>query len=67
MISEPQEHLYAVVDGDGQLATQASSGRWAFRTLNPAAERAHQDRQTGTTYRPARARVARYKFDGWAT
>lgn len=64
MIPQPQPHIYALVDGQGELNTEAPSRRWAYRTLNPAAQRAHHDRMTGLG---RRARVARYKFDGWAT
>ena len=67
---EPQEHIYAViheVKGVGVPTTEASSGRWAFKSLNPAAQRAHYDRQGGNPFRPPKVRVARYKFDGWAT
>lgn len=64
MIPEPQPHIYALVDKDGALNTEAPSRRWAYRTLNPAAQRAHHDRQTSIHHK---AKVARYKFDGWAT
>lgn len=67
---DPQEHIYAVVheiNGTSVPTTEASSGRWAFKTLDPAAQRAHYDRQTGDIFRPRIVRVARYKFDGWAT
>ncbi|KAA0916450.1 hypothetical protein [Dietzia sp. ANT_WB102] len=65
-MTDPQEHIFAIVDANGDLNTQSASGRWAFRTLNPAAERAHRDRNVDI-FRPQHVRVARYKFDGWAT
>lgn len=69
-MSDPQEVIYAVVHqvkGESIPMTEAESGRWAFKTLNPAAQRAHYDRQGGDPFRPRNVRVARYKFDGWAT
>ena len=65
-VPEPQPHIYAIVDGSGALGTQSSSGRWAFRTPQPAHSRAHLDRQTAPGLQVGRAKVARYKFDGWA-
>lgn len=65
-VPEPQEHIYAVVNGNGLLETQSASGRWAFRTLQPAHLRAHHDRQAAVGAQISRAKVARYKFDGWA-
>lgn len=62
MIPEPQDEIFCVVNGDGELHTYASSGRWAFKTLYHATRRAVQDRDYGRR----QARVARYKFDGWA-
>lgn len=69
-MTEPQDVIYAVVHEEGGKAvprTASSSGRWAFKGLNPAAQRAHHDRQTGDPFRPRKVRVARYRFDGWAT
>lgn len=65
-IPEPQGHIYALVNGRGELATEAASGRWAFRTPQPAHQRAHHDRQVMYGNRMGQSRVARYKFDGWA-
>lgn len=64
-VPEPQPHIYAIVDGSGALGTRSSSGRWAFRTPQPAHSRAHLDRQAAPGL-VGRAKVARYKFDGWA-
>lgn len=66
---DPQDTIYAVVHDEGGQAvcrTDAPSGRWAFKTLDPAAQRAHYDRQADPLH-PRRVRVARYRFDGWAT
>ena len=66
MIPEPQLFAYCVVDSSGDLNTRASSGRWAFRTLTHAILRRDSDREAYGFYDPTSARVARYKFDGWA-
>ena len=70
-MSEPQPHIYAVVHEEKGVwvpRTNSASGRWAFKTLDSAAQRAHHDRQTGDIFRPKNnVRVAKYKFDGWAT
>lgn len=65
-IPEPQKHLYAVVNYAGELATKASSGRWAFKTLHHAISRRDSDRMFLGSYDASNARVAVYEFVGWA-
>lgn len=64
MSREPQDEIYAVVGPQGELTTQSASKRWAFRSLYAARNRVSQDMLNGHDLRAAR--VARYKFDGWA-
>ena len=66
----PQETIFAVVHevkGESVPTTASASGRWAFKSFDAAAQRAHYDRQSGNLFKPPKVRVARYKFDGWAT
>lgn len=69
MTNKPQEAIFAVVHevkGECVPTTASASGRWAFKSFDAAAQRAHNDRMADP-FRSPRVRVARYKFDGWAT
>lgn len=68
MTEQPQDTIYAVVHEEGGEwvpRTDAPSGRWAFKSLNPAAERAHRDRHNATGFKAKNVRLAKYRFDGW--
>lgn len=65
-IPKPQKDIYCVVNSGGELRTRAASGRWSFRTLEPALLRRDADREYWGRPDASEARVARYVFDGWA-
>lgn len=65
MVTEPQNEVFCVVDGNGELGTTSASNRWAFKTRYHALLRRNSDRENGGARSWSGARVARYEFAGW--
>ena len=63
-MSEPQSEIFAVVDERGDLTTGSASKRWAFKEPQSAKTRALLDFHDNPRA-IRKARVARYRFDGW--
>ena len=63
-MTSPQDAIYAVVDHAGELTTGSASKRWAFKEPQSAKTRAMLDFHDNPR-QVRKARVARYKFDGW--
>ena len=63
-MTAPQAEIFAVVDHAGELTTGSASKRWAFKEPQSAKTRALLDFHDNPR-QVRKARVARYRFDGW--